>query len=84
MLNQTKTARKRRFSRFLAKPQPATGFSFLKENQGSLTCHKMENGNYMAVFSSKVTQRKAHSYGKTFGGAYQNMIRLFNIKYSKL
>lgn len=85
MSNATKnTARKRSFSKFLAKrqKQSAGSLAFVKENKGSVSFTKMPTGSYRAVFSSKTTGRNAFAYGITFGGAYQNMIRLFNLKYS--
>lgn len=86
MSNSTKhTARKRRFSNFFAKKQNESSGSlaFIRENQGSVSFNRMPAGSYRAVFNSKTTGRKAFAYGQTFQGAYQNMIRLFNLKYSQ-
>lgn len=84
MSNATKPARKRRFSNFLAhRNSTALGsLKFLRENKGSLNVQKIETGAFRAIFTSKATGRKAFAYGRTFNGAFQNMIRLYNLKYS--
>ncbi|WP_312750592.1 hypothetical protein [Epilithonimonas hominis] len=93
MRNTTKNAKNRRESKFLGarrnsfltKRTAKLGFSFLKLNKGSISVSKIADGSfnsYKCVFTSKITGRKAFAYGSTFGGAYQNMIRLFNLKYA--
>ena len=90
MQNSTTNAKNRSQSKFLhqrrksffTKRTAKLGFQFLKQNKGSLTVHKIETGAYKAIFASKETGRKAFALGMTFGGAYQNMIRLFHLKYA--
>lgn len=90
MLQTTNKSKNRRESRFLGarrkfflvKRNAKIGFVFLKQNKGSLTVHKMATGSYRAIFNSRITGKSAFAYGITFQGAYQNMIRLFHLKYA--
>lgn len=83
MSNSTKNQRNRRFSKFLSTRKNALqSLQFVKDHQGSLSMSRLDTGSYRAVFSSKITGRKAFAYGVTFHGAYQNMIRLYNLKYA--
>ncbi|AFR36235.1 hypothetical protein [Riemerella anatipestifer] len=92
MLNQTKTAKNRRWSKFLAKrrlekttnfiKQFPKDFNFLKENKGCLNAERLDTGAYKVTFQSKATNRTAFAYGSSFEMAYYNMIRMFNLKYS--
>lgn len=90
MQNSTKTPKNRIQSKFLHQRRQSflttrtekLGFEFLKKNRGSLTSGRMPSGAYRAIFNSKETGRKAFAYGITFNSAYQNMILLFNLKYS--
>ena len=81
MLNQTKTARKGRFSNFLANRNPQN-FNFLRENKGSVSSHTLETGAVKIIFKSRVTRRTAFAYGRNFSFAYKNLIRNFNLKYN--
>lgn len=85
MSNQTPTARKGRFSTYLAHRNrlAAGNLQFVKDHQGSISASRLNTGAYRVVFSSKATGRKAFAFGQTFHGAYQNMIRLYNIKYAR-
>lgn len=90
MQNLTKNAKNRRESKFLGarrnsfltKRISKLGFNFIKVNKGTVTVCKTPLGSYKATFSSKVTGKTAFAYGIDFGTAYQNMIRLFNLKYA--
>jgi len=89
MLNQTKS-KNRSFSTFLVQRRKSflikrtskNGLNFLEINKGELTLSKMDIGSCRVAFESKITGRTAFAYGPTFGSAYHNMIRLFNLKYS--
>ena len=73
--------RKSFFTRRTAK----IGFQFLKQNKGTVSVSRFTEGSfnsYKCVFSSRTTGRTAFAYGSSFGGAYHNMIRLFNLKYA--
>lgn len=93
MRNVTQHSKNRRESKFLGARRKSSltkrtsklGFCFLRQNRGSISVSKTADGtlnSYKCVFQSKITGRKAFAYGSTFGGAYQNMIRLFNLKYA--
>ena len=93
MLNKTELSKNRRESKFLGarrksfltKRTAKLGFSFLRQNKGSVSVSRVKFGvfnSYKCVFTSKTTGRKAFAYGSTFGGAYENMIRLFHLKYA--
>ncbi|AZZ59680.1 hypothetical protein OKE80_10720 [Riemerella anatipestifer] len=92
MQHQTKTAKNRRWSKFLAKrrlektqffiKQFPKNFDFIKENKGCLNAERLETGAYKVTFQSKATNRTAFAYGSSFEQAYYNMIRIFNLKYS--
>jgi hypothetical protein len=93
MSNKTKTSKNRSTSKFLGarrksfltKRNSKLGFSFLKQNKGRVTMSKIKVSSfnsYKCAFYSEITGRKAFAYGSTFHVAYQNMIRLFNLKYA--
>ena len=93
MLNQQKNLKNRSRSKFLGQRRKSfltrriskIGFQFLKINQGTVTVSKFTEGSfnsYKCVFGSRTTGRTAFAYGSSFGGAYHNMIRLFNLKYA--
>ena len=95
MLNQQKNTKNRSRSKFLGQRRKSfftrrtakLGFKFLKINQGTITVSKFTEGSfnsYKCVFGSRTTGRTAFAYGSSFGGAYHNMIRLFNLKYAAL
>lgn len=71
---------RRRF--FLNKRNSKFGFNFVKINHGTLHVEVTELGTYKALFSSKKTGRKAHAFGKDFHAAYQNLIKMFYLKYT--
>ncbi len=93
MLNQQKNLKNRSRSKFLGQRRKSfftrrtakLGFQFLKINQGTVTVSKFTEGSfnsYKCVFGSRTTGRTAFAYGSSFGGAYHNMIRSFNLKYA--
>ena len=90
MLNTTKLAKNRRVSKFLGqrrkfflnKRTAKLGFNFLRINKGSLEMQATEMGTYKAIFSSKKTGRKAHAFGADFHTAYQNLVKMFYLKYA--
>ena len=95
MRNQTVNSKNRSRSKFLGQRRKSfftrrtakIGFQFLKINQGTVTVSKFTEGSfnsYKCVFGSRTTGRTAFAYGSSFGGAYHNMIRLFNLKYAGL
>lgn len=67
---------------FLSRRTAKLGFNFLRINKGSLQMQATEMGTYKAIFSSKKTGRKAHAFGADFHSAYQNLVRLFYLKYT--
>lgn len=81
MLNQRSTARKRRFSNFLAhKKNHPTNFDFVKQHLGSVSFSRVGDA-YKCQFQSKVTGRTAFAFGRNFRRAYTNMIGLYQLKY---
>ena len=90
MLNITKNAKNRRQSKFLGQRRTffltkrisKIGLKFLKINQGKVTQSKTEAGSLRVTFESKHTGRTAFAYGADFRAAYENMIKLFYIKYA--
>ncbi|MDR2205745.1 MAG: hypothetical protein LBE36_06295 [Flavobacteriaceae bacterium] len=74
-----KTARRKIF---LQKRNLIIGFNFLKQNHGSFSVSRTSFGTYYATFSSTKTGRHTFAYGRNFRCACQNLIRLFNLKYS--
>lgn len=90
MQNLTNNAKNRRESKFLGQRRISlltrrnskVGFNFIRLHKGSVTVSKMPIGSYKSSFASKATGRTAFAYGQNFKEAYQNMIRLFNLKYS--
>lgn len=81
MQNKSTTARKGRFSRFLAN-RAKDSFKFIRNNQGSLICQNLDTGAVKVTFRSPHTGRTAFAYGATFRLAYRNLQRNFNLKYS--
>lgn len=89
MSNKTKNAKNRRQSMFLGarrrffltKRTPKLDFNFLRINFGSIIQTRMPWGAYRVTFSSRKTGRTAFAYGADFQTAYQNMIKLFYVKY---
>lgn len=67
---------------FLTRRTAKLGFQFLKINQGSVTRCTMPSGAIRLTFESRATGRTALSYGRDFFHAYENLIRLFYLKYA--
>lgn len=90
MSNTTKNAKNRSHSKFLGQRRKSfltkrtakLGFNFLRINKGSLEMQATEMGTYKAIFSSKKTGRKAHAFGADFHTAYQNLVKMFYLKYA--
>ncbi len=78
MLNNQKTAT------IVKHNNEGQNFQFVRENQGAITASKMSIGSYRVKFHSQKTGRSAFAYGQSFSEAYNNMIRLFYIKYPEL
>lgn len=56
-------------------------FTFVEQHQGKIFAKKLDTGAYQVRFKAK-DGRSAFAYGGTFEMAYQNMIRMFNQKYT--
>lgn len=70
--------RKSFFTRRISK----IGFQFLKINQGKVIRTTMPSGAVRLTFESEVTGRTALAYGRDFFCAYENLVRLFYVKYA--
>ena len=90
MQHPTKISKNRSRSKFLGQRRKSfftrrtakLGFQFLKINQGTVTRTTMPSGSVRLTFESKATGRTALAYGKDFFHAYQNLVRLFYLKYA--
>lgn len=90
MRNVTQNPKNRRQSKFLGKRRQffltkrisKIGLQFLKINKGKVTLSKMDIGSCRVAFESKATGRTAFAYGSDFRAAYENMIKLFYLKYA--
>ena len=90
MQHPTKISKNRSRSKFLGQRRKSfftrrtakIGFQFLKINQGKVTRTTMPSGSVRLTFESKATGRTALAYGKDFFHAYQNLVRLFYLKYA--
>lgn len=67
---------------FLTRRTAKIDFNFLKINQGTVTRCTMPSGAIRLTFESRVTGRTALSYGSDFFLAYENLVRLFYLKYA--
>lgn len=90
MQHPTKISKNRSRSTFLGQRRKSfftrrtakIGFQFLKINKGAVTRTTMPSGSVRLTFDSKATGRTALAYGKDFFHAYQNLVRLFYLKYA--
>ena len=90
MRNTTTITKNRSRSKFLGQRRKSfftrrtakVGFQFLKINKGAVTRTTMPSGSVRLTFESKATGRTALAYGKDFFHAYQNLVRLFYLKYA--
>lgn len=90
MPNVTKISKNRSRSKFLGQRRKSfftrriskIGFQFLKINQGTVTRTTMPSGAVRIIFESKATGRTALAYGRDFFCAYENLVRLFYLKYA--
>ena len=90
MQHPTKISKNRSRSKFLGQRRKSfftrrtakLGFKFLKINKGAVTRTTMPSGSVRLTFDSKATGRTALAYGKDFFHAYQNLVRLFYLKYA--
>ena len=81
MLKTTKTARKGRFSNFLATRTPQN-FDFLRKHSAMMSTRKTEMGTIKCTVIVPTTGQGTFAYGRTFDRAYKNVIKNFNLKYN--